>query len=166
MSERADSPKPDELPHDAGLPPDAKPTADTPPDEPAPEGAARPSVAPRTTGWREEAMGTALAAAAMGIWLIVSPAALDYASDDAAWNPVVCGALVVVFSLARATGRWSPWALAVITFVIGVWLAISAFLLDAPIGGQWNQAAFGSIVALLSLVGLAGLQRGRELNPR
>jgi predicted permease len=111
-------------------------------------------------------MGTALAAAAVGIWLIVSPAALDYASDDAAWNPVVCGVLVVVFSLARATGRWSPWALAVITFVIGVWLAISAFLLEAPIGGQWNQAGFGSIIALLSLVGLAGLQRGRELNPR
>jgi hypothetical protein len=166
MSERADGPKPDELPHEAELPPDAKPPVDSPPDEPAPEGAARPSVAPRATGWREEAMGSALVTAAVGVWLIVSPAALDYAGDDAAWNPVVCGVLVVVFSLARATGRWNPVALAIITFVIGVWLALSAFLLDAPIGGQWNQAGFGSIVAVLSLVGLAGLQRGRELNPR
>jgi len=166
VSERSDSPDPDEIPHEAGLPPDAKPPADAPPEEPAPEGVTRPSVAPRSTGWREEAIGTALATAAVGIWLIVSPEALGYGPEDAAWNPVVCGVLVVVFSIARVIRPSISHFLALITFVIGAWLAVSAFILDAPIGGQWNQAGFGSIVAVLSLVGLAGIQRGRELNPR
>ena len=166
MSQQGTGTEPDVVPHEAHAPADAAPPVDTPPDEPAPDGAARPSVAPRVTGWRDEAVGTALVTAAVGIWLIFSPEALSYSPDDAAWNPVVCGVLVVVFSIARATGRWNPGALGLITFVIGAWLAVSAFILDAPPAGQWNQAAFGSIVALLSLIGLAGIQRGRELNPR
>ena len=166
MSEQRSATEPEDLPHEAGVPQDVAPPADTPPDEPAPEGGARPSVAPRATGWRDEAVGTALVTAAVGIWLIFSPEALGYAPEDASWNPIVCGVLIVVFSIARATGRWSPGALGLITFVIGVWLAISAFILDAPLAGQWNQASFGSIVALLSLIGLAGIQRGQELNPR
>jgi peptidoglycan/LPS O-acetylase OafA/YrhL len=166
MSETRTGTEPEVVPHEAHAPQDAKPPADAPPDEPARDGLTRPSVAPRATGWREEAMGTALVTAVVGIWLIVSPEALGYAPEDASWNPIVCGVLVVVFSLARATGRWSPATLALITFVIGAWLAISAFILDAPPAGQWNQACFGSIVALLSLIGLAGIQRGRELNPR
>ena len=139
---------------------------DAPSDEPAPDGATRPSVAPRATGWREEALGTALASAAVGVWLIFSPEALGYAPEDAAWNPVVCGVLIVVFSIARAMRPQIYVPLTLITLVIGAWLAISAFILDAPPAGQWNQAAFGAIVALLSLVGLAGAQRGQELNPR
>ena len=166
MSEQRGTTEPEDLPHEAGLPQDAAAPVDEPPDEPAPDGAARPSVAPRAMGWRDEAVGTALFSAVVGIWLIVSPEALGYGPDDASWNPIVCGVLIVFFSLVRATGRWSPGTLGVITFVIGAWLAISAFILDAPPAGQWNQASFGAIVALLSLVGLAGIQRGRELNPR
>ena len=52
-----------------------------------------------------------------------------------------------------------------ILFLIGAWLAVSAFIFQAPPGGQLNQAGFGGIIALLSLIGLAGAQRGRELNP-
>ena len=137
-----------------------------PADEPAPDGAARPSVAPRATGWRDQAVGTALSTAVVGIWLIVSPEALGYAPDDASWNPIVCGVLIVVFSIARLVRPEIARTLAVITFVIGAWLVISAFILDAPPSGQLNQAGFGGIVALLSLIGLAGAQRGHELNPR
>jgi peptidoglycan/LPS O-acetylase OafA/YrhL len=166
MGESRTGTEPEVIPHEAGAPQDAKPPVDAPSDEPARDGVTRPSVAPRATGWRDEAVGTALATAAVGIWLIVSPEALGYAPDDASWNPIVCGVLIVVFSIARATGRWSPGTLALITVAIGAWLAVSAFILDAPPAGQWNQAAFGSIVVVLSLVGLAGIQRGRELNPR
>ena len=166
MSERTETAEPEVLPHDAGVPQDAAPPAGAPPDEPAPAGGARPSVAPRARGWRDEAAGTALASAAFGIWLIFSPEALGYGPDDAAWNPVVCGVLIVVFSIGRVLSPRNYSVLTLITFVIGAWLAISAFILDAPPAGQWNQAGFGAIVALLSLIGLAGAQRGKELNPR
>jgi hypothetical protein len=166
MSERTQTAQPEVLPHEAGVPQDAAPPAGAPPDEPAPAGAARPSVAPRARGWRDEAAGTALVSAAVGIWLIFAPEALGYGPEDAAWNPVVCGVLIVVFSIARVLSPRNYSVLTLITFVIAVWLAISAFILDAPPAGQWNQAGFGAIVALLSLIGLAGAQRGKELNPR
>jgi hypothetical protein len=166
MSEQRSTTEPEVLPHEAGIPQDAAPPVDAPPDEPAPDGAARPSVAPRAHGWRDEAVGSALVTAAVGIWLIFSPEALGYAPDDASWNPVVCGVLIVVFSIARVLRPPVYSVLTLITFVIGAWLAVSAFILDAPPAGQWNQASFGAIVALLSLIGLAGAQRGRELNPR
>jgi hypothetical protein len=166
MSERLDVPDQEATPHEAGLPADAKPPADTPSEEPAPDGAARPTVAPRGTGWRDQFVGSALVCAAVGIWLIASPEALGYAPEDASWNPMVCGALIVFFSIARLVRPEIAKVLGLITFVLGAWLAVSAFILDAPPGGQWNQAGFGSIVALLSLVSLAGLQRGSELNPR
>ena len=166
MSERLDVPDQETTPHEAGLPADAKPPTDTPSEEPAPDGAARPTVAPRGTGWRDQFVGSALVCAVFGIWLIISPAALDYGPGDATWNPVVCGVLIVVFSIARLVGPWRSRALGLILFVIGAWLAASAFILDAPPAGQLNQAGFGGIVALLSLIGIAGAQRGRELNPR
>ncbi len=148
------------------MPQDAAPPPDAPADEPAPDGAARPSVAPRTTGWRDETVGTALVTAAIGVWLIFSPEALGYREGDATLNPVLCGVVVVVLSLGRLVASWRSFALSLILFGIGAWLAISAFILEAPPAGQWNQAGFGSIIALLTLVGMAGTQRGRELNPR
>ena len=166
MNEQRDATEPEVVPHEAGAPEDAEAPIDAPADEPAPYGAARPSVAPRTLGWRDEAVGTALVTAVVGVWLIFSPEALGYGPGDASWNPVVCGVLIVVFSIGRLVVSWRSRALGLILFVIGAWLVVSAFLLDAPPAGQLNQAGFGGIVALLSLIGIAGAQRGRELNPR
>jgi len=165
MSERRGEHEPEIVPHEAGMPADAVASADIPADESAPDGAARPSVAPRSTGWRDETVGTALVTTIVGVWLIFSPEALGYGPGDATWNPVVGGVLVVFFSIVRLLGSWRTLALGLVLFIIGAWLAVSSFILDAPIGGQVNQGGFGAIIALLSLVGLAGSQRGRELNP-
>ena len=116
-------------------------------------------------GWRDETVGTALATAVVGIWLVFSPEALGYGTGDATWNPVVGGVLVAFFSVVRLFMSWRSFALGLTLFIVGAWLAVSAFILDAPVQGQFNQGSFGAIVALLSLVGLAGSQRGRELNP-
>lgn len=165
MSERGENTEPDVIPHEAGMPADAAPPAGAPADESAPDGAARPSVAPRAMGWRDETLGTALITFVVGIWLMVSPEALGYGPGDATLNPVICGVLVAVLSIGRVIGSWRSLALGVILFLIGAWLAVSAFIFQAPPGGQLNQAGFGGITALLSLIGLAGAQRGRELNP-
>jgi hypothetical protein len=166
MSEQAESPEPDAVPHEAGVPEDAVAATDLPAEETAPDGAASPTVAPRTMGWRDESLGTALVTTVAGIWLIFSPEALGYGSGDATWNPVVCGVLIVVFSIGRIIRPGIARGLGLILFVIGAGLVVSAFILDAPPSGQLNQAGFGGIVALLSLIGIAGAQRGRELNPQ
>jgi len=166
MSEREAPSEPESVPHEAGAPIDAVASADLPADEPAPDGASRPSVAPRTMGWRDETVGTALSTAVVGIWLVFSPEALGYGPGDATWNPVVGGVLVAFFSIARLFMSWRSLALGLILFLIGAWLAVSAFIFDAPVQGQLNQGSFGGVVALLSLIGLAGAQRGRELNPK
>lgn len=165
MSDTRRTQEPETLPSEVGVPADAAPPIGAPADESAPDGAARPSVAPRATGWREEALGTAAVTLIVGIWLIVSPGALGYGQGDATWNPVAGGVLAVVLSLGRILGSWRDRVPAILLFALGAWLAISAFLLEAPIGGQWNQALMGGIVALISIVGLAGAQRGTELNP-
>lgn len=165
MSERGENTEPEVVPHEAGMPAGVTPPADAPADEPAPDGASRPSVAPRPMGWRDETLGTAFVTFAVGIWLIVSPEALGYGPGDATLNPVICGVLVAVLSIGRVIGSWRSLALGVILFLLGAWLAVSAFVFQAPPGGQLNQAGFGGIIALLSLIGLAGAQRGRELNP-
>jgi hypothetical protein len=165
MSESRMPGEPTVEPHEAGAPADVAPPIGEPSDEPAPDGAARPSVAPRVMGWRDETVGTALITAAIGVWLLFSPEALGYGTGDATINPVICGILIAVFSVGRLISSWRSFPLGVILFVLGVWLVVSAFLFEAPPGGQANQAGFGGIVALLSLIGLAGSQRGRELNP-
>ena len=165
MSEQPRPTEPEVVPHEAGVPQDVAPPPDAPPDESAPDGAARPSVAPRVLGWRDETVGTALVTLVIGIWLVFSPEALGYGPDDATVNVVVCGVLVVVFSVARLLGPWQSRTLGLLLVIVGAWLAVSSFLLDAPIQGQWNQGLFGLIIAMLSVVGLAGSERGRELNP-
>ena len=164
MSEQRGGSEPEVVPHEAGIPQDAAPPPDEPAEDPVPEGTVQPSVAPRTAGWREQSFGTAVSITVVAIWLIVSPAALDYSAGDASWNPIVCGVLIIVFSIGLLARPALARTLGLITFVIGAWLAASAFLLDAPPAGQLNQGGFGAIVAVLSLVGLAGAQRGRELN--
>jgi len=165
MSDQPRQSEPDVVPHEAGLPPDAVPPADTPSDEPAPDGAARPSVAPRPFGWRDETVGTAMVTLIIGVWLVFSPEALGYGPDDATVNVVVCGVLVSVFSVARLIGPWRSRTLGLLIFLIGAWLAVSSFLLEAPIEGQCNDDLYAGIIALLALIGLAGSERGRELNP-
>ena len=148
---------------EASGPADATSPADAPPRGSAPSGAQRPSVAPRAHGWRDQLVATGLSSAAIGAWLVVSPVVLGYQDGDTVWNPVVSGVVVVVLSAGRVVGPWRTRAIGLILFAVGAWLALSAFLFEAPPAGQWNQASFGAAVALLALVGLAGAQRGREL---
>lgn len=165
MSTPESSNEPVEPPSEVGAPTDTAPPLGEPADESAPDGAARPSVATRSFGWRSETLATAMVTAVVSVWLIFSPEALGYGPGDATWNPVVSGVFVLVLSVGRIFTSWRSRVLGLILFVAGAWLAVSSFLFDAPVGGQLNQGSFGGVIALLSLIGLAGSQRGTELNP-
>jgi hypothetical protein len=63
----------------------------------------------------------------LGLWLFVSPWALQYAGSTAAWNAYVMGAGIVVFAAVAAyvPRAWEE----VINAVLGVGLVISPFVL-------------------------------------
>lgn len=142
------------------------PPADVPDqvEERAPEGLPRASVAPRGAGWREQLLGAEAALLAVGAWLVASPFAFDYRPGDAAWVPVAGGVLVGALAIIRVTGAWRARSLSAASIAVGCALAASAPLVEAPIGGAWNQGLMGGIVVVLALIGLAGTARGRELH--
>ena len=136
-----------------------------PASEPAPDGAPRPTVAPRARGWRDQLVAAELTLLAVAAWLIASPLALGYDSDDDAWVPLAGGGALGVLAILRVTGAWRTRALSALSVVVGLALVIAAPLIEAPIGGSLNQGLMGGIAMVLALIGLAGTQRGRELHP-
>lgn len=143
------------LPADVPAPADEDATASVP----------QASATPGRAGWRSQILGAETALAVVGLWLIASGVVLDYPADSDAWNPLVTGALVALLAILRLTGAWVVRSLSLLSIALGAWLCASAFLLEAPVAGQWNQGLMGGIVVLLSLVALEGTQRGRELHP-
>jgi len=64
----------------------------------------------------------------LGLWLFVSPWALDYANQTyAAWNAYVLGAGIVVFAAVAAymPQAWEE----MINTVLGIWLILSPYVL-------------------------------------
>jgi peptidoglycan/LPS O-acetylase OafA/YrhL len=125
---------------------DPRPMPDT-----APLGADGMAPPARRGDVREAASLNVLA----GIWLIISPFVLNYSGADATWNPIVFGAIVGVFALARVSGvdrrAWLSW----LNGAIGVWLFISAFWLAESTRASWNVAIMGVVVFVLACTSLA-----------
>ncbi|HXF65121.1 MAG TPA: SPW repeat protein [Burkholderiales bacterium] len=64
----------------------------------------------------------------LGLWLFVSPWALDYAAlQSAAWNAYLVGAAIVVFAAIAAymPQAWEE----MINTVLGIWLVFSPYVL-------------------------------------
>lgn len=116
-----------------------------------------PEPAPETSpgSWRDDvnlASGLNIVA---GIWLIISPFVLGYEAEDAIWNPIVCGVLVVALGLARVLVAQRAAILSAVNALIGVWLFISAFWLAASEQAIWNTWIMGVLVFILGVLSAA-----------
>jgi len=95
-----------------------------------------------------------------GIWLILAPFILDYASLQVAmWNDIILGVLVLAvamirtFGTALATASW-------INVVLGIWLVIAPFVLnyrDNP-SPRWNDVILGILVIIFAWSGSSAPQ--------
>ena len=94
---------------------------------------------------------------AIGVWLILAPFILSYASGLAAIrNDIVVGAVVLVFSLiglgaTRNAGlRW-------VNILLGIWLLFSPFMFGyaAYAAPFWNDIIFGALVIIFAAIGVA-----------
>lgn len=88
----------------------------------------------------------------LGLWLIASPWAFGFVTDQApTWNAWAVGVVIAVAALAAliAFNQWEEWAEA----VLGAWLIVSPYLLgfDAMMSATLNQAVVGIIVAGLAI---------------
>lgn len=80
----------------------------------------------------------------LGIWLIISPFVLGYATSNAAeWNDIACG--IAVSLLAVAGASW-------LNVMMGIWLILSPFVLgfaSAP-ALLWNNVILGAVVGTVA----------------
>lgn len=88
-----------------------------------------------------------------GLWLVISPWALGFATvESAVWNSVMLGLAVAIISMMRVAAPLRYEGLNWLNFVLGVWLILSPFLLN--FGGlesaMWNTLITGLAVLILA----------------
>ncbi|MGK4004006.1 SDR family oxidoreductase [Sorangium sp. So ce1036] len=92
-------------------------------------------------------MWGSILSAAVGIWLMIAPAALDYgapaSTSDRIVGPLLATVgLVALFEVARPL-LW-------VNLALGLWLVAAPWALGFPADARWNSLACGAAVALLS----------------
>jgi hypothetical protein len=120
-----------------------------------PLGPRRPANEPGSRqrwGWRGDVTAASGLNVLAGIWLIIAPFVLGYGNGDPYWNDIVFGAIVVVLAGARALGAYRQAWMSWLNMLIGAWIFISAFWLDATSRASWNDIILGAIIFVLGAV--------------
>ncbi|MCX2948890.1 SPW repeat protein [Lentzea sp. NEAU-D7] len=96
-----------------------------------------------------------------GVWLVLSPFALDYAPAvqgvGAYWNDLVVGSAIAVLALVRAVSpRNVPW-FSVVNVALGTWLIVAPMVLDYAEGVSTTVATSNDVIVGALVVIMAGL---------
>lgn len=120
-----------------------------------------PAASPIPRDWREDVVGVDGIVVLLGAWLLASPVVLGYSTGDAAWNPVVCGAVAIVLALGQTIRRVRSSMPGWILMAIGVWLFVGGFwLADSP-QASWNARGAGALMFFLGSVSVSATLRPR-----
>ena len=89
---------------------------------------------------------------ALGLWMIISPWVLSYASENKPTdNAVVFGFFIAALALAALfkVMAWEEW----VSVALGAWLAVSPWLLgfSGLVAAMWNAVIVGVVVAVLAV---------------
>jgi hypothetical protein len=110
-----------------------------------------PPAEPSPRAWRRDVIALSGLNVLAGIWLILAPWWLGYTSADPKWNDVVFGAVVAILAATRAGGGFRATGLSMLVALVGVWLFIAAFTIDASGAARANDIVLGVIVFVLAL---------------
>ena len=111
------------------------------------------------------AQGAATLGLLTGLWVAVSPLfiMLQHGGANATFANLIAGLAVAAVAVVALASRRGFGAMQFASLVLGVWVLISSFILDAkfPIATPmfWSNTWSGAIVALLALAGLAAVRR-------
>lgn len=87
-----------------------------------------------------------------GIWLIISPFALNYLHTNSANNDFVAGAIITVLALVRAFSPLRNTWLSVINALAGLWLVIAPFALGYTMQqAYWSDIVTGIVVIVIAV---------------
>jgi hypothetical protein len=111
-------------------------------------------------GWRSTVMATSGLNVLAGIWLIIAPFVLGYGGGDPYWNDIVFGAITGLIALARVAGAYRASWLSWLNALIGVWIFVSAFWLDATNAAKTNDIILGAIVFVLAIASATATDEG------
>lgn len=100
--------------------------------------------------------------AVLGAWLVASAFVLNYGSEDAAWNPIVSGALILAAAVAGLAGVVSRTASAWAVAAVAVWLFASGFWLAESVEATWNAWAGAALAFFLAIAAGAAGSEPRE----
>src|SRR5215472_6194416 len=73
----------------------------------------------------------------LGIWIIISPFALNMHAPKAMWNNIIIGVLVGILALIRWGIDQRGWSW--VNLLLGIWLVISPFALVLGTAAMWNN---------------------------
>jgi hypothetical protein len=89
-----------------------------------------------------------------GVWLIVSPFVLGYATRPVAmWVTIVVGIIVLVLAWIRAAKPERHVGLSWVNLLLGIWLIVSPFALTYATFARatWNDVVLGAVVVILAI---------------
>ena len=115
------------------------------------------------SSWRQDALTATGLNMLAGVWLIIAPWVLGYSNDDPYWNDVLFGALVVLIGVVRIGGGLRTTAPSMVNGLIGIWVFISAFVLDSSSTASWNDVILGVIVFVLAMLSASASVDGARL---
>jgi len=99
----------------------------------------------------------------LGVWVVISPWALQFATTGHAWNAYVVGAGIAILAAAAliAFQPWEEW----VNLALGAGLLASPWLLgfSTAIIAMWNAVIIGALVVGFAGWSLAQMQRSRQL---
>jgi hypothetical protein len=111
---------------------------------------------------------------APGLWLLISPAMIDYRSAGLVWSDLLSGALIVALGLLALFPRgdfWGRWGIC----LTGIWLLFAPLVFDAPTAFVYaNDTLVGALVIAFSVLApmmpgkahhMAMMQPGPDLPP-
>jgi hypothetical protein len=96
------------------------------------------------------------------VWLAIAPWVLGYTPEDAVWNPVLCGGIVVVLAIVRIAAGPLYSDLSRVNAAFGLWVFASAFWLTDSGQAFWNSVIVGLIVFALGLFSAAAGDASRQ----
>ncbi len=95
----------------------------------------------------------------VGIWLILAAFALDFTDvTNALWNSIIVGVAIIVIAALRITTASDRWYwLSWVTFLLGLWLIASPFVLGYDNLTRPMASDVFSGIAVVLLSGFSGL---------
>jgi VIT1/CCC1 family predicted Fe2+/Mn2+ transporter len=91
----------------------------------------------------------------LGIWLVLAPLVIYFASPAALWNEVIVGIVLFALALSRTSAfriTWPSW----VNLVLGAWLIIAPFVLgDNNKSATWTQVISGLLIGIVALISIS-----------